>query len=160
MVQNAEKVKILPIVGPNDKCIYSLVGMDNAQGSDVLLPLKKVEIKGELRGALATTCVEMTYLNPHEDRPLECKYSFPLEKSTMLANLEVSIDDRVMITKIIDKEDAKEKYDDSVAAGKAVVMAERKKKDEVMTVRLGNLMPGQTATLKATILSRMDVVGG
>ena len=29
-----------------------------------------------------------------------------------------------------------------------------------MTVRLGNLLPGQSATLKSTILSHLEVVGG
>ena len=29
-----------------------------------------------------------------------------------------------------------------------------------MTVKLGNLLPGQSATLKSTILSHLDVVGG
>ena len=60
----------------------------------------------------------------------------------------------------MEKEQAKEKYDDSVAAGKAAVYAERKSKDELMTVQLGNLLPGQTATLKSTILSLLEVVGG
>jgi len=32
-------------------------------------------------------------------------------------------------------------------------MAERSKKDELMTVKLGNLLPGQQATLKSTILT-------
>ena len=40
-------------------------------------------------------------------------------------------------------------------------MAERsKKQEETMTVRLGNLLPGQNATLKATIVSQLEVVGG
>ena len=29
-----------------------------------------------------------------------------------------------------------------------------------MTVSLGNLLPGQTATLKSTIVSQLEVVGG
>ena len=29
-----------------------------------------------------------------------------------------------------------------------------------MTVKIGNLLPGQTATLKSTILSQLEVVGG
>ena len=40
-------------------------------------------------------------------------------------------------------------------------MAERsKKKEETMTIKLGNLLPGQNATLKATIVSQLEVVGG
>ena len=42
----------------------------------------------------------------------------------------------------MEKEKAQEKFEDAVASGKAAVMAERKKKDELMTVKLGNLLPG------------------
>ena len=69
---------------------------------DILLPLTKVAIKGELRGALATTCVELTYVNPSALKPLECKFSFPLEKTSVMASLEASIDDRVIATKIVE----------------------------------------------------------
>ena len=65
-----------------------------------------------------------------------------------------------MQTKIQEIEQARERYDDAIAGGKAAVIGERKKQDEVMTVKLGNLLPGQKATLKATILSQLEVVGG
>jgi hypothetical protein len=40
-------------------------------------------------------------------------------------------------------------------------MVERsKKQEETMTVKLGNILPGQNATLKATIVSQLEVVGG
>lgn len=49
------------------------------------------------------------------------------------------IDDRVMATKIMEKEKAQEKFNDAVASGSAAVMA--KKDDTTMSVSLGNLMP-------------------
>ena len=64
------------------------------------MPLTNVEIKSELRGALATTNVELKYLNPSETNPLECTYTYPLEKTSFLAKLEVVIDDRIIETKI------------------------------------------------------------
>ena len=48
-----------------------------------------------------------------------------------------------MNTKVTEKEKAAEIYQDAIAGGKAAVHAEREKKDETLTVRLGNLMPGQ-----------------
>ena len=42
----------------------------------------------------------------------------------------------------------------------AAVFAERKKKDDTMTIKLGNLLPGQSATLKIHIMHTLDVVGG
>ena len=35
-----------------------------------------------------------------------------------------------------------------MAAGRAAVIAERKNKEDMLTVKLGNLLPKQSATLK------------
>jgi len=120
-----------------------------------------VDIKAELRGSTAVTNVELTYFNPNAENPMECTYVFPLEKTTILSRFEAVIDDTVVFTKVTEKETAQEKYDDAIASGNAAVMAERsKKQEETMTIKLGNLLPGQNATLKATIVSQLEVVGG
>ena len=117
------------------------------------MPLKKVDIKSELRGATAISTIELTYVNPHKENPLECTYVFPLEKTTLLAKFEAVIDDRVIETKVMKKEKAQERYEDAIASGNAAVLAERTKKQETMTIKLGNLLPGQEATLKLHIVS-------
>jgi len=44
---------------------------------------------------------------------------------------------------IKEKEEAKEKFDDAIAAGHTAVMAEKsEKKKDSMTLKLGNLLPG------------------
>jgi len=37
---------------------------------------------------------------------------------------------------------------------------ESNKKEETMTLKLGNLLPGSKATIKATIATTMEIVGG
>ena len=86
--------------------------------------------------------MELTYDNLNQERPLECKFMLPLEKSTLLAKFEAVIDDKSFLTKVMKKEKAEEKYDDAVADGKAAVIAKLEKKEENMTIKLGNLMPG------------------
>ena len=58
------------------------------------------------------------------------------------------------------KEKALERYDDAVAGGNAAVFAKKSKKDDTMTIKLGNLLPEQSATLKIHIIHSLDVVGG
>ena len=42
-----------------------------------------------------------------------------------------------------------EEYQDAMARGRAAVMATRSKKnEEVLTLQLGNILPGQTAQIK------------
>ena len=106
------------------------------------MPLSKVDVKSELRAATAITNVELNYINPSEENPLECTFIFPMEKSTLFAKFEAVIQDQVVATKVMEKVKAQEKYEDAMASGNAVVMAERtKKKEESMTIKLGNLLP-------------------
>ena len=75
-------------------------------------------------------------------------------------NVGIIIDDKVVETKVMKQEKAQERYDDAVASGNAAVLAERKKKDDTMTIKLGNLLPGQSATLKVYIVHQLEVVSG
>ena len=101
----------------------------------------KVDTRSELRGSTASTNVELTYVNPSQDSPLECTYVVPIEKNTLLAKFEAVINDRVVETKVMRKERAQERYDDAVAGGNAAVFAKKSKKDDTMTIKLGNLLP-------------------
>lgn len=157
---NNEEALAYPKPCNNKKCCGRYLFYAEVENKRVLLPLTKVDVKAELRGATADTNVELTYINPSTDSPLECTYTFPLEKTSVLAKFEAVIDDKVVVTKVTEKESAKEKYDDAIAGGNAAVLAERKKKDETLTVKLGNLLPGQRAILKIQVVSQLEIVGG
>ena len=85
-----------------------------------------------------------------------------MDPNTVLASFEAKIGDRVINTKVTEIESAKEAYDDAVAGGKAAVMAQKtkKKQEETLTVKLGNLLPNQTASLTMRLVSQLEVVGG
>ena len=78
----------------------------------------------------------------------------------MVSELTATIDGRTVETKIKQKEEAKEIYDDAVASGNTAVMAARdEKKEESMTIALGNLPVGQDAQIKIKLLQEVDVDG-
>ena len=64
------------------------------------MPLTNVDIKAELTGAYAVTSVELSYVNPITDSPLECTYTFPIEKTSVVTELRATIDDKVIETKV------------------------------------------------------------
>ena len=47
----------------------------------------------------------------------------------------------MIVTKIVEKEKAQEKYEDAVASGNAAIMAERMSKEKTLVIKLGNLLP-------------------
>ena len=71
-----------------------------------------------------------------------------MDKNTVLAKFEAIIDDREVQTKIEEKERAYERYSDAVAGGNTAVLTERQKKEDVLAIKLGNLLPNQVAILK------------
>jgi Ca-activated chloride channel family protein len=108
------------------------------------VPLKDVRIVGALQAGHATIAVELSYSNTGGKDPIECTFEFPLDKHTVVSKLIAFIDDKTIEATIQEKEKAKETYGDALASGHAAVFAERDsaKKEEVMTLMLGNLLPG------------------
>jgi Ca-activated chloride channel family protein len=54
--------------------------------------------------------------------------------------MTITLGDKVIEAQLMEKEEAKEKYDDAVAIGKAVAILEEKKL--FIELNIGNLMPG------------------
>jgi len=102
-----------------------------------------VTINGTLEAGHAILDVQLTYSNIGDENPIECTFEFPLEKTTVVSKLIAQIDDKVIEAKIKGKEEAKQEYDDAMASGNTAVYAERdkKKKEESITLLLGNLLP-------------------
>ena len=79
--------------------------------------------------------IELRYLNPSKEYTLEASYEFPLEKKTLLSKLVACIGGKTIEAIVRNKEEAKERYDDAIAAGNAAVLAERdSEKKESMTI--------------------------
>ena len=90
-----------------------------------MVPLKAVEVRATLEGALAIVDLNLTYTNPR-DTPIECTYEFPLEAQTILSQLQVKVDDKIIEAIVDEKEKAKQKYEDVIAKGNMGILAERK----------------------------------
>lgn len=118
-------------------------------------------INVKLAGGFATVDLDLSYINPSTDCALEATYEFPLEKSTLLAKLEAELDGKKIEAQVRKTEAAKEKYEDAVAGGKAAVLAQRTSTDkEILTVKLGNLLPEKVMRLQVRLIMQLEVVNG
>ena len=88
--------------------------------------------------------MQLTYSNSLSEEPIECTFEFPIELSHVIKSLIAQIDEKIIVAQIKSKEEAKDKYDDAMASGKTAVYAEKsqKNKEEVITLKIGNLLPG------------------
>jgi len=79
----------------------------------------------------------------------------------VVSKLICTIDDKVIEAKVKEKEEAKENYNDAIAAGNSAVFAERKdtKNEEIVSLMIGNLLPGQTAVIDLQMIILLQIEG-
>jgi len=89
---------------------------------------------------------------------MECSFDFPITTNCIVSKLVACIGDRMVECNIRDKEEAKQIYEDSIAAGKAAVVGEKKK--DAVSIKIGNLLPGETAIINLGLLEELKIEGG
>jgi len=125
-----------------------------ARANDIAL--RGIRITSRLAGLSERTTVEQTFAN-RGDRPLEPIYTFPLPDGAAVCGFQIVTNDRVL-TGVVEPVDAAQAiYDASVERGDGAYLLEHER-DDVFTVRLGALKPGQVATLRIDYVRELTVV--
>ncbi len=89
-----------------------------------------------------------------KQKPIEVVYSFPKLEKSVIKKLSVRIgDDRVVEAKVMESKNAEEKYEDAIAGGHtALKMNVNQNQKDLYSLFLGNIMPGEFATVQIVIL--------
>ena len=97
----------------------------------------------ELSEIYAKTEITQYYENK-TDHPLELKVNISLAKEIYISSFKAKIGDKVIESKIMEKEKAKEKYNDVIATNRSAYMALIRENDlgKQFYVCLGNIKPG------------------
>ncbi|CDW72325.1 UNKNOWN [Stylonychia lemnae] len=112
-------------------------------GKQYLLPLKSQTI----------------FYNNFDDL-LEVTLDVPINEDYGIGKLIVQIGDEIIEGKILEQYKAQEKYEDAVAQGHTAIMAsEDEQKDEIIKLTIGNLLPGQEATVHLQLLNVLKIEG-
>jgi Ca-activated chloride channel family protein len=88
------------------------------------LVLQHVAITGDLRGAIFDAHVRQTFINPSAEH-LEAIYSFPLPWGAQLLGVEVKLNDKLLHGSVVEKSEAQEGYERTLAEGDAAFLLER-----------------------------------
>jgi Ca-activated chloride channel family protein len=110
------------------------------------MSLQRVDARGRVAGLLLTMTVRQAYRNNTPDT-LEVVYTFPLAWGAVLLGLSVEIAGRRLDGTVLARPDAEARYEEAVACGDSPIMV-RKGSDQLYTVDLGNLKPGESATIE------------
>ena len=89
------------------------------------LQIKDHRVKVIINNGFAVTEVDQIFHNPH-DQDLEAIYTFPLPKEASLSELSLWIDGKEVVGEVVEKERAREVYQEEKKAGRDAAVAEKR----------------------------------
>ncbi len=115
------------------------------------LPLEAMEVRARIVGLAAHTTVRQTFVNGF-DVPLEASYIFPLPDRAAVTGFRFEVAGRVIESELSERGNARQRYDQAIEAGQRAATAEEERPG-VFTTRVGNLRPGERASISLTLTS-------
>ena len=113
------------------------------------LPLESMEVTARIDGLLSRVTVRQTFVNAL-DEPLEAAYIFPLPDRAAVTRFRMTVAGREIEGVLEERGRAREHYDRAIAEGRRAAIAEEDRPG-VFNLRVGNLMPGERATVELTL---------
>ncbi|VBA52552.1 VIT domain-containing protein [Mycobacterium attenuatum] len=110
------------------------------------LPLKAISVDTVVVGMTATSTVRQRFVNSGETS-VEATYVFPLPARAGVTDFAASLAGRRVIGVLKERAQARTDYEQALAAGQRAAIVEEDRSD-VFSVRVGNLGPGEEATIE------------
>jgi Ca-activated chloride channel family protein len=122
------------------------------------LPLAALDVHGRIDGLLAQVTMRQTFVNVNQE-PLEATYIFPLPDRAAVTSFRMEVAGRVIDGVLKERALARQEYDQALRQGHRATIAEEERPG-VFTLRVGNLMPGDRATVELTMVGALPYVDG
>ena len=110
-----------------------------------------VYLSSKINELFATTELTQYFTNTLKDS-IELSIIFPIKEEINLSKFVVSIDDKVVMSKVMAKEKAEEKYNDSIASGNTGFISRYEENQNSYSVNIGNIKPNQKIKLNTIFI--------
>jgi Ca-activated chloride channel family protein len=117
------------------------------------LPLAGVRVSARVADRVAQISMEQKFTNPFAEA-LEAVYIFPLSGGSAVSAFELQVGARVIKGLVKERGDARRTYEEAVQQGKRAALLEQER-DDVFTVQVGNLPPGEEFTVRIVTSERL-----
>ena len=107
-----------------------------------------VHINSLINEIFATSEVTQAFTNTLSNS-IELQISFPLKPEIQLSKFVITIGDKTIISKVLPKEKAEEKYTDSIASGNTGFLSTMDESGKNYTIRVGKVLPQERVILKS-----------
>lgn len=119
----------------------------------ISLPLQQVEINARVVNQVAEVNLKQVFKNTIQEH-LEAVYIFPLAAASAVTSFNLRVGDRVIRGLVQERAEARQQYAQAIEAGKRAALLEQER-DDVFTVSLGNLPPGEELTVELCYCERL-----
>jgi Ca-activated chloride channel family protein len=123
-----------------------------------LLPLAAMDLDARVVGTIASTELAQTFVNT-TGVAIEATYIFPLPDRAAVHRFRMEVAGRVVEGVVEERGAAREQYDEAIAKGHRAAITEEERAG-VFTLRVGNLMPGEAATVRLSLVGPLPVDDG
>ena len=122
------------------------------------IPLKGVEIAGEVSGAHARVRLLQRYRN-EENRSIEAVYTFPLPSDATLVGFSLTCAGRRVESVVREREEAFREYEQAISSGHGGALVDQERPN-VFTAQVGNLLPREDTVVELEYLQSVSVDEG
>ncbi|WP_434443916.1 VIT domain-containing protein [Lentzea sp. E54] len=114
------------------------------------LPLERLDVRATVTGLVGRMVLTTGFVNSH-DTALEATYVFPLPDRAAVTGMKMTAGDRTVEAELQERGQAREAYDEAIAAGKRASIVEEERPD-VFTMRVGNIPAGERVTVELSLV--------
>jgi Ca-activated chloride channel family protein len=122
------------------------------------LPLLAMDVQARIDGLFAQVDLCQTFVNTIGE-PLEATYIFPLPDRAAVTRFRMEVAGRIIEGVLQERAQARKEYEQAIQTGHRAAITEEERPD-VFTMRVGNLMPGEQATVRLTLIGPLPTSDG
>jgi Ca-activated chloride channel homolog len=123
-----------------------------------VLPLVAMDVDARVAGVIASIDLAQTFVNT-TGTAIEATYIFPLPDRAAVHRFTMEVGGRVIDGVVEERGAAREQYDQAILQGHRAAITEEERAG-VFTLRVGNLMPGDRATVRLSLVGPLPVDDG
>jgi Ca-activated chloride channel family protein len=110
------------------------------------LPLKSTSVRVNISGVIADVVVTQVYKNEGK-RPIEAIYVFPASTRAAVYGMKMTIGERTIVAKILEREAARQEYERAKQTGKSASLLEQQRPN-VFQMNVANILPSDVITVE------------
>jgi len=119
-------------------CEGSMLYWSAISGAYEVVPLVHTDAEFDVRGLVAAATVTQLYENSSSS-PIEAVYVFPLPHNAAVYDMEIRIGNRIIRSKIRERQEAKRTYEAAKSAGKHTALVEEERPN-IFTASVANII--------------------